>query len=68
MLQLLAVLLKLVDVVKALVQLYSLFWRNSAVYSGLNLRKRSFAASVHELCNIEMLAGVFEDVFGNGTS
>ena len=60
--------MKLIDMVKALAQLHSLFGRNSAVHSGLNLRKRSFAASVHELCNIEMFTGMFEDVFGNGTS
>lgn len=54
--------------VKALAQLHSLFGRNSAVYSGLNLRKRRFAAPVHELCDVERFAGMCKDVFGNGTS
>ena len=58
----------MVDVVKALAQLHSLFGRNSAVYSGLNLRKRRFAAPVHELCDVERFTGMCEDVFGNGTS
>ena len=59
---------KLIYVVKALAQLHSLLGRNRAVYRGLNLGKRSFATSVHELCNIEMLTGMFEDVFGHGPS
>ena len=58
----------MVDMVKALAQLHSLFGRNSAVYSGLNLRKRRFAAPVHELCDVERFTGMCEDVFGNGTS
>lgn len=53
----LAVLLKLVDVVKALAQFHSLSRRNSAVHSGLNRRKRGFAAYVHELCKSKCSPG-----------
>ena len=66
--QSLAMLLKLINVVETLTKLNCLFGRNSTVYSGLNLRKRSFAASVHELCNVKMFTGMCEDIFGNGTS
>lgn len=54
--QSLTVLLKLINVVKTLSKLNSPFRRNSAVYSGLNLRQRSFAVFVYKLCNVEMLA------------
>lgn len=68
LLQSLTMLLKLVDVVETLAQLDSLFGRNSTINGSLNLGKRSFAASVHELNNIEMLTGMSKNVFGDGTS
>lgn len=56
--------------------IWSRHWRSftacsgetAPVYSGLNLRKRGFAAPVHELCDVERFAGMCKDVFGNGTS
>lgn len=54
--------------IKALTELNGLLGRYSAVYSGLNLRQRSFAALVYKLCNVKMLSGMREDVFSNGTS
>ena len=63
--QLMTVSMKLVDVVKTLAELNGLFRGNSAVNSGLNFRQRSFAALVHELCNIEMLTGMSKDGYGN---
>ncbi len=65
--QLMTVILKLVDVVETLTKLDSLFGRNNAVSGNLNLRKRSFAASVNELCNVKLLAGMSKNGFADGT-
>ncbi len=60
------VILKLIDVVETLTQFDRLLEKNSAIDSGINLGYRSFAALVHELCDIEMFTGMREDVFGDG--
>ena len=56
--------------------MWSRHWRSFTACSGetaaataaLNLRKRRFAAPVHELCDVERFTGMCKDVFGNGTS
>ena len=39
--------------------------RDGTIYCGLNLVNRSFAASVNERRDIELLSGMGKDVFGN---
>ena len=56
---------KLINVVEAFTQLNSLFRRDGTIDCVLNHINRSLAAFVNERCNIEMFAGMCEDVFGS---
>ena len=62
------VLFQLIDVVQTLTKLYSLFWRDSAVNSGLDFFNWGLASSIHKRSDIKGFTGMGSDNSVHGSS